>query len=292
LSTQQLTLPDGRKLAYTVLGKGAPVIYFHGTASSRLEVLLLKQLVDLAQVQLIGVDRPGYGLSSYKQRKSLVDFNGDVDALVDFLGFERFSVLGWSGGGAFALAYLALNPDRVDRAVLVSTPALPFDVSTAHNMPAARYIMKLPYVGYFPMRQLSRQLLRCNGDIAKFLATQQGKQLLHGCSKGDLKFFTDPHWMTLMYQSMTEAFHQGNAGVKAVVDEHRLFTKPWNLPLSKLDGRRLWIWHGNQDLTCRINNAYANAKAMPTANLQVFEDAGHCVMFQNIDKLAKILSGN
>jgi hypothetical protein len=43
MSNQILTLPDERHLGYIVEGKGKPVIYFHGTASSRLEILLLKE---------------------------------------------------------------------------------------------------------------------------------------------------------------------------------------------------------------------------------------------------------
>jgi hypothetical protein len=35
---QTISLPDGRQLGYLIVGKGAPVFYFHGTASSRLEL--------------------------------------------------------------------------------------------------------------------------------------------------------------------------------------------------------------------------------------------------------------
>ena len=176
MGVQVATLPDGRKLGYCIVGKGQPVIYFHGTASSRLEVLLLKDIADTAGLQIVGIDRPGYGLSTYHPRKSLQDFNSDVNFLADYLGFERFGVLGWSGGGAFALAYLAQFPQRVTKAVVASAPALPFDVSRAHNIPFARFVMKIPYVGILAMRQLRRQVLRANRDIPAYLKSGQGKQ--------------------------------------------------------------------------------------------------------------------
>jgi pimeloyl-ACP methyl ester carboxylesterase len=284
-----LVLPDGRKLGYTTVGKGAPVIYFHGTASSRFEVLLLKKLVD-SDLQLIGVDRPGYGLSTYKPRKDLQIFNADVNCLADFLGLEQFGVLGWSGGGVFALAYCVCNPNRVSKAVLVGSPCLPFDVSTAHNMPAARYIMKLPFVGEFAMRQLSRQLLKADGDAKAFLASRHGKQLLKGCSKSDLKFFENPDWIQGLYASMVEAFRQGNLGVKAVVEEHKIFIKPWSLPFSSYDGGNLRVWHGSEDLTCRVNNAYALKKVLPKAELEVFGGSGHYLMFERFQRLAGVFS--
>jgi pimeloyl-ACP methyl ester carboxylesterase len=284
----QFPLSDGRKIGYVVVGEGYPVIYFHGTASSRLEVHLLSKLTQ-SRLQLIGVDRPGYGLSTYRRRHSLTDFNGDVNALADHLGLERFGVMGWSGGGAFALAYLAQNQSRITKALTVAAPSLPFDAATAHNFPLARYIMKLPYVGNIAMRQLHRALFRADGDPEAFLASPQGRQMLRGATKRDLEFFHDPEWVGLLYQSMVEAFRQGDSGVKAVVEEHRLFLKPWNLPFSVIDGGKLHVWHGSGDLTCRVKNAYDIAKAVPEAELTVFEGAGHCVMFDYLQKLAQVL---
>jgi pimeloyl-ACP methyl ester carboxylesterase len=289
LAAQICLLPDGRKLAYTTVGKGYPVVNFHGTASSRLEVLLIRQLAD-SGLQLIGVDRPGYGLSTYKPRRNLGDFNGDLNCLADHLGLEKFAVLGWSGGGAFALAYLTHNPRRVSRAVVISAPCLPFDVSTAHNTPLAKYLMRFPRIGKFAMRHLSRQLLKADGDTQAFLVTPQGKQLLHGCSKTDLAFINDAAWLKLMYQSMAEAFRQ-KSGVNAVVEEHLLFMKPWTLPFDAVGKGKLWIWHGKEDKTCRVENVYAIAQLVASAELEVFEGAGHFVMFKNLERLGKILRG-
>jgi pimeloyl-ACP methyl ester carboxylesterase len=282
------SLPDGRRLGYIVIGEGFPIIYFHGTASSRLEVLLLKQLTQ-RHLKLIGIDRPGYGLSTYRPKITLDDFNGDVNALADHVGLKHFGVLGWSGGGAFALAYLAHNQHRVTQALTVAAPNLPFDASTAHNLPLARYIMKLPFIAKIAMRQLHRELLRANGNPNAFLATPQGKQLLQGATKRDLEFFHDPNWMGLLYQAMVEAFRQGENAEKAIVEEHRLFLRKWNLPFNNIDDGKLRIWHGNDDLTCRVNNAYSIAKTVPNAKLEIFQGAGHCAMFENLEKLVQVL---
>jgi pimeloyl-ACP methyl ester carboxylesterase len=289
VNSQKIVLPDGRQLAYATVGKGTPVVYFHGTASSRLEVLLLKEFAESAGLQLIGIDRPGYGLSTFKSRKDLRDFNGDVNFLMDRLGIEQFSVLGWSGGGVFALSYLALFPERITHAVTVGAPSLPFDVSTAHNLPLARYVMKLPFLGMLAMKQMKRQVLRANGDISAFFASKQGKQMLHGCSKEDLKFFSDPTWMTLLYQSMAEAFRQGDMSVKAVVEEHQIFMGPWPFAFSRVPTGKLFIWHGSEDKTCRVDNAYALSRSVDGSVLEVFPGKGHCVMFGEFKKLGGLL---
>jgi pimeloyl-ACP methyl ester carboxylesterase len=285
---QLMTMPDNRKLGYCIVGKGHPVIYFHGTASSRLEVMLLKDLAEMFGLQIIGVDRPGYGLSTYCKRKSLQSFNGDMEFLVHSLGLENFTILGWSGGAAFALAYLAQYPERVTKAVVAAAPNLPFDVSTAHNFPFARYIMKVPFIASFAMRQLRRQVLKTSNDPSAFIESSQGKQMLRGYSESDLRFFSDPDWLQLMYLSMTEAFRQ-ESGVKAVVEEHKLFMKPWDFSFTGISSGKLVIWHGLEDKTCRVSNAYELSRLVKGSVLEVFSGKGHCVMFDNKEKLAEFL---
>lgn len=285
---QVVSLPDGRKLGYCVVGKGHPVIYFHGTASSRLEVLLLKNLAESAGLQIVGVDRPGYGLSAYRKRRSLQAFNADVTFLADYLGFERFGVLGWSGGGAFALAYLAENPERVSKAVLADAPTLPFDVSMAHDFPFSKYVMKIPYAGNIAIGQLRRTVLKANGDIPSFLASKQAKQILRGYTPSDLQLFSDPAWAGLMYQSMAEAFRQ-STGVKAVVEEHLLFLKPWGFTTERIPEGKLEIWHGEDDKTIPVHNGYQLAEQVKGSKLEVFSGKGHCVLFSYPDKLGKAL---
>jgi pimeloyl-ACP methyl ester carboxylesterase len=292
LNGRTILLPDGRQLGYSTIGKGKPVVYFHGTASSRLEILLLKELAASANLQIIGVDRPGYGLSTFRPIKNLQDFNANVNFLTEHLGIERFAVLGWSGGGAFALAHIACSPERVTNALIVGTPALPFDVSTAHNIPLARFVMKIPFLGILAMKRMSNQVLRADDDINAFLKSKQGKQMLHACSKSDLKFFSDPSWMKLMYQSMAEAFQQGTSGIKAVLQEHQVFMKPWNVSFSRIPPGKLFIWHGSDDKTCRVSNAYKISKDLPCAHLEIFQEKGHCIMFDNLRKLANILKTN
>ena len=292
LAAEIYILPNGRKLAYLTIGQGYPVMYFHGTASSRLEVHLLRWLAVASGLQLISVDRPGYGASTYTCRHSLTDFNDDLNCLADHLGLDQFGILGWSGGGVFALAYLTNNPHRVSRAVIVAAPTLPFDVSSAHNNPLAKYLMRFPQIGELAMLHLSRKLLKADGDPQRFLSTPQGKQLLHGCSKTDLALLKDPQWVGLMYDSMAEAFRQGRSGVKAVVEEHQLFVKPWTLPFEAVGKDQLWVWHGSEDKTCRVQNAYTIAGLVPSAVLKIFEGEGHFVMFEHLKRLSEILSGD
>ena len=66
-----------------------------------------------AGFRLIGIDRPGYGLSTPWPGRSIVDWVPDGIAVADHLGIGRFVAVGVSTGGAYVLALAALHPDRV-----------------------------------------------------------------------------------------------------------------------------------------------------------------------------------
>jgi pimeloyl-ACP methyl ester carboxylesterase len=287
---QKISLPDGRQLGFSVIGEGNPVLYFHGTASSRLETLLLKEFAYANGFQVIGVDRPGYGLSTFAPRRRLRDFTADVNCLMAHLGLEKFALLAWSGGGPFGLTYAALFPERVSKAVIVGSPALPFDAATAHNGSLVRFAMKIPALGMWGLKRFRAEVLKANKDINAFLKSKNARKMLEAWPKEDAKFFADPSWLTLMYGSMAEGFRQENGGVKAVFLEHQLFMKPWAEPISLVPPSKVCVWHGTEDTTCRIDNAYRLVKAVPNACLEVFEGEGHCVMFDNLQKLREILS--
>jgi len=290
LKRKTFSLPDGRQLGYCIVGEGKPVLYFHGTASSRLEILLLEKFAFANRLQIIGVDRPGFGLSTFAPRKNLSDFAYDVDLLVEHLRLDQVAVLGWSGGGVFALAYVALFPERVSKAVVVGAPALPFDVATAHNSSLARFAMKIPFLGMLALRSMKAQVLKANANIDKFLASKDAEKTLKGWSAEDVKFFSDKAWVTLLYTSMAEAFRQGNQGVKAVLQEHTLFMKPWDVPLTRVPCGKVFVWQGTEDKTCRVDNAFRLAREVSNAHVQIFKGKGHFVMFDNLKKLSELFS--
>jgi pimeloyl-ACP methyl ester carboxylesterase len=286
---QNVALPDGRKLGFSVVGEGTPVLYFHGTASSRLETLLFKEFACTNGFKIIGVDRPGYGLSTFAPRNRLSDFTAEVNFLMAHLGLEKFALLAWSGGGPFGLVYVALFPERVSKAVIVGSPALPFDVATAHNNSLARFAMKIPALGIWGLKRFRAEVLKANKDIPAFLESKNGRKMVASWPKADAKFFADPAWLRLIYGSMAEGFRQGNNGVKAVFQEHQLFMKPWVEPISLVPPGKVCVWQGTEDTTCRVDNAYRLVKAVPNACLEVFEGEGHCVMFTNLQKLRETL---
>jgi pimeloyl-ACP methyl ester carboxylesterase len=114
LKELDVTLPDGRTLHVYEGGDpdGKAVVFQHGTpACGRLHPHDVED-ARARCIRLIGFDRAGYGGSSAKPGRAFGDEAGDVAALLDVLGIERFATWGHSGGGPPALACAALLPAR------------------------------------------------------------------------------------------------------------------------------------------------------------------------------------
>ena len=285
MSNQTLTLPDKRQLGYAVEGEGKPVIYFHGTASSRLEILLLKEFAHKNHFKLIGIDRPGYGLSTFKAKIGLRDFAEDVNVLTDYLKLSSFAVLSWSGGGPFALTYISLFPDQVTHAIIVGSPALPFDASEAHNGNLlAKVAMKNRLLATWGLKFFRKSILNANQDIDGYLKSRSGKNMVADWLKPDRKFFADAAWLKRMYAAMAEGFRQ-ESSVKTIFQEHQLFLKPWSENIWRIPAGKLTLWQGEQDKTCPVGNAQKIAQTVKGTRMELFPDEGHCVLFDQTQKL-------
>src|SRR5690606_14168411 len=101
-----IALRDGRTLGYAEYGvaDGKPVLVFHGSPGTRLQVRAAHRPALARGIRIIAPDRPGLGLSSRLPGRRIADWPDDVCELVDALGIDRCPVIGVSGGGPYAAA--------------------------------------------------------------------------------------------------------------------------------------------------------------------------------------------
>lgn len=115
---------DGVGLAFARSGSGPPLVktaHFLTHVELDWESPLWKAWwIELgAHHQLVRFDQRGCGLSDrVVDRFDLDAWVADLEAVVDFLGLDRFPLLGMSQGGPVAIAYAARHPERVSRLVL------------------------------------------------------------------------------------------------------------------------------------------------------------------------------
>ncbi|MEA2538445.1 MAG: hypothetical protein QOF11_2679 [Chloroflexota bacterium] len=118
---------DGTRLAYALHGSGPPLIVVSCWVShlqhdweSPVWRHFLEDLGELST--LVRYDERGFGMSDWNVSDfSLAARLGDLEAIVDALGFERVALLGMSDGSPIAMLYAARHPDRVSRLVLYGT---------------------------------------------------------------------------------------------------------------------------------------------------------------------------
>jgi pimeloyl-ACP methyl ester carboxylesterase len=114
-------LDDGRRLGYARWGEGRhPVIFsFHGGPGSRYMAAGAEH-ADALSLQVISLERPGFGLSDPAPDRRITTWPADVVTVADRLGIDRFAVMGVSAGGPYALACAAVVPERLTRVGVVS----------------------------------------------------------------------------------------------------------------------------------------------------------------------------
>ncbi|MFC6598822.1 alpha/beta fold hydrolase [Kitasatospora paranensis] len=117
-----LRLPDGRVLRYRLHGPedGMPLLMLGGTPDTRLLRPATRARLAAAGIRAVTVDRPGYGGSTRRPGRGVADTVDALRRVADSLGWQRFAVSGFSGGGPYALGCAALLPDRVTRCAVLS----------------------------------------------------------------------------------------------------------------------------------------------------------------------------
>src|SRR4051794_27569675 len=118
------TSQDRTRLAYGVHGSGPPLVkaanWLTHLEKDWESPVWRHWLAALGETNtVVRYDERGGGLSDRDvSRLDLDAWIGDLEAVVDAAGLERFSLLGISQGASIAIAYAVAHPDRVDRLVL------------------------------------------------------------------------------------------------------------------------------------------------------------------------------
>ncbi len=113
---------NGLKLYYEVHGTGQPLVLLHGGVGTHDmfgEVLPLLA----AGRQVIAVDLQAHGRTADIDRPMRFELMADdISGLIQYLGFGRVDLMGYSLGGGVALQTAIRHPGQVRKLVLVSTP--------------------------------------------------------------------------------------------------------------------------------------------------------------------------
>ncbi len=272
-SEQTLILQDGRKLGFAEYGdlNGFPIIGLHGTPGSRLWFIGNDETaVDLG-VRLITVDRPGYGLSTPLSKRTLLDFNKDLDQLISHLGVSRCSIFGVSGGGAYALAYASHETAPIYKAGLVASiyefeNGKPPSDMCRPNRVAFYLARRFPWLLRYSYQQ-QKKLIDTNPQL--YVSSVQ-KTLGH-LAYSDQQLLKDESMVASMLLQFREAFRHS---ATEAAHELRMMSQPWGIPYEQI-AVPVEIWHGSEDTLSPIRGMEKFHQILPDSNFHVVPGKGH-----------------
>ncbi|WAZ21428.1 alpha/beta hydrolase [Streptomyces cinnabarinus] len=262
-----LKLSDGRTLhIYDAEDAGASgsvdsaarlvVLWHHGTPNIGAPPQPLFPAAARLGIRWVSYDRPGYGGSTPHPGRDIASAAGDVAAVADALGIDRFAVLGHSGGGPHALACGALLPDRV-LAVAAVAGLAPF---TAEGL------------DWFTGMS--------NSGVASLRAAAKGrtaKEAHEATAEYDPEMFTPADHTALLAEWSWFGEVVGPAlepGPAALIDDDLAYTSPWGFAPARITAPLLLL-HGEQDRVVPSAHSQWLADQCPTAELWLKPEDGH-----------------
>lgn len=269
-SLQSIVLKDGRRLGFAQYGSASapPVFYFHGWPGSRLEA----GFFDVPGVNMIGVDRPGYGLSDPKPKRKLSDWPDDVRELADQLGYEKFAIVGMSGGGPYAAACAHALKDRITRVAIIAGLGPPEAPGMSDNR-----VGFLLNMGQRPMTSavlftIMRTLIHTTRAEKGF--AQMRKRVPRATK--DVEAMT-PDFLHMLLSSFREGLRTSTRGVSS---DARVYGEPWPFALHEIKVP-VRVWHGQADVQVPVSIGRHYAAHIPTARGVFPDDEGHVSIVAN-----------
>jgi len=283
---QLLELKDSRKLAFAQFGdnSGYPIIYCHGSQSSRLEMHYDMDFAHQLGIMIITIDRPGHGLSDFNSRGSILSFADDVEQLTQHLGFNQFSVAGMSAGSPFALGIASKYPDKVNKVAIISGFA-PFNKgSSSHLSKEVKTLLNVaksfPFMLKILLKVQSRQL------------KNNPKKALHNflkiMSEPDQKVLENNAVMMVIENMFKEAFRNGSKGVAHEIS--KILVKDWGFDLSKVSVP-IQFHQGELDNNVPYQWARLMQNQIPGATLKEYPNEGHLIIFNHAAEIFGGLRG-
>jgi non-heme chloroperoxidase len=255
-------LPDGARLAYDDAGRGRPVVLLHGVCMSRR--FFERNAGPLAErFRVVNVDLRGHGESPASEGGHTVEqYAQDVKHLLDTLELDGAVLVGWSMG-TFVIWDLVrqFGGDGIAGHVNVSQGPTDLDKDGWE-------------LGIFPLEELFGALAAAQSDFHGFM-----NHFVPEMFKAELP--PDVHAALL-----EETLRVGaNAGTCILLDQ---CLQDYREQLAGYDVPTLLVWGEDEKVVAAGNGPWLEA-TQPAAELVVFEQSGHCPMWEEPERFNQVV---
>lgn len=299
-SSQSFTLSHGRKIGFKYFGAetGPTVFYLHEFPASRLSGVLLDGPAKEQGARIISVERPGVGISSPQPGRKILDHVSDIRELAEHLKVETYGVIGFSGGGPYALGCAYALPEENLKGVSVVGGVGSMDMGNGTkdmrlpNWLLFNGLMHVPFVvrllhsgAVSVLRNLSNKTIvsavtRVPGRSSKGPSRSNTDRPspetaeAPGPSTTDTPDPNDPEFLNMMVDFNREHFRQG---VDGFMEEGRVLTSDWGFRLEDIrPSIPIQLWYSKKDTNVPISMGEDIAARLgPGRDLHVLEDETH-----------------
>jgi pimeloyl-ACP methyl ester carboxylesterase len=174
--TEFLTAPDGVRIAWEVVGEGAPVLLVHGFGSDRVQNWRAPGWYDTltrAGYSVLALDCRGHGESDKPHDTAAYDESTmveDIALVMRAAGLTQTAIMGYSMGGSLTLQVCHRFPARISRAIVGGVGDVYFTRSNGWRALIADGILADNGATLSPVQQMFRNFARQRGKDALALA--------------------------------------------------------------------------------------------------------------------------
>jgi pimeloyl-ACP methyl ester carboxylesterase len=185
-----------------------------------------------------------------------------VRSIADNLGIKKFSILGASGGGPYALSCAYAVPERLNSVAIISGMG-PYTYKESIKG-KAMLIPKQPGL----VRRLIALGLKPGATNSPDKLKEKIKKAL---PTADIDYLSEPNKMEYLIDIFKECFKQG---LKGYLYEAKLYRRNWGFNLSEIK-TRVYLWHGTSDNNVSIELAKRIASEIPNCKSTFIDNEGH-----------------
>ena len=277
----------GRVVGYYEFGvpTGRPVLALHGTPASGAGFACAHAAAAARGVRLVAPDRPGVGYSdraASPRARTVADSVPELFAFADALDLRSFGMLGYSGGGPYALAAAHADPSRVRAVALVASAGEIGTWATLRDYELTDRLLSWTAVHARPVARVALGISARAARRAPAVALRFAQADLAPVDRAVLaRNFASPDAALRLF---TQAFLRTGAGV---VDDYAALARPWGFAVAKV-AVPVGCWHGTLDSLVPVRHSEELVARLPHARLVRWAGEGHLAI---IERSGEVLDG-
>jgi pimeloyl-ACP methyl ester carboxylesterase len=281
--TLQLPVPDGRSLDVYLAGPedGTPLVFHVGTPCAAIPYPPFVRALTERGLRYVGFSRAGYGSSTRRPGRSVVDVVEDTAAVLAAIEADRCHVVGWSGGGPHALACAARLPGVISCGTIGGVAPYPAEgLDWTAGMGAENVEeFNAALTGADELLVFKERETPIWRAVTPDQVADAFRDLIDDVDRGSL---------TGEFAEWTaEAFREAlRIGYWGWFDDDMAFIRPWGFDLAEISVPT-FIWQGAHDRMVPFAHGKWLAAHIPAARPRLFAEHGHLTLA--VDSLPRIV---